>query len=213
MFTLVLWATSLAVGVGGLVMGYPHSPAPAPPLSPVQATLIHVRITQDTMPPPEAGAAEESAQAAPAPQAAPPPPTPEAMTPPEETPLAQVAIAAPVMVVPEKVPPQAVPQRTAAGPPAVRAPQVTHLVFGQGEGRQPAPEYPREAALAGEEGTVGLRFTVDVDGSVLTVEVSSPSPWPLLNQAAARAVRDQWRFVSGGPRTFQVFMRFQLKHD
>ena len=98
-----------------------------------------------------------------------------------------------------------------AAPPA--APPVAHLTFGQGEGRQPPPEYPRDAVQAGQEGTVVLRFQVDETGRVTSVNVAAASRWPLLNQAAVRAVRDTWRFAPGSERLFEVPIEFQLSRN
>jgi TonB family protein len=90
---------------------------------------------------------------------------------------------------------------------------VQPLTFGQGEGRQPAPEYPRRAMQEGQEGLVGVRFTVGENGRVLTAEPIAPAPWPLLNEAALRAVRERWRFRPGPPRSYEVAIRFELKRD
>jgi protein TonB len=97
------------------------------------------------------------------------------------------------------------------GPARASAPgAVRHLTFGVGEGRQPSPEYPREAGIAREQGTVVVRFTVGEDGSVLAAQVQSPCRWPLLNQAAVRAVRDRWHFQPGAMRSFDVSIEFEL---
>src|SRR6202012_1890149 len=40
------------------------------------------------------------------------------------------------------------------------------LTFGEGEGRQPAPDYPARARREGQEGAVTVRFTVGADGHV-----------------------------------------------
>ena len=95
---------------------------------------------------------------------------------------------------------------------AATAPVVSRLTFGEGEGRQPPPDYPRDAVLAHQEGTVTLRFTVGEDGRVASVEVISASRWPLLNQAASRAVRDTWRFNPGPKRIYEVPIEFELNH-
>jgi len=89
-------------------------------------------------------------------------------------------------------------------------PQVTQLVYGQGEGAQPTPDYPREAALAGEEGVVGVRFTVDGDGNVQSADAVRPCKWPILNQAAVRSILDTWKFEAGAPRTFEINIIYQL---
>ena len=105
----------------------------------------------------------------------------------------------------------------AAGPKDVAvapSPLVQHLTYGHGEGRQPAPIDPYEAALAHQQGTVVVRFTVDANGNVTGADAVSPSPWPLLNQAAVRAVRDTWHFsAAGAPRAYEVSIQFKLKEQ
>jgi outer membrane biosynthesis protein TonB len=90
-------------------------------------------------------------------------------------------------------PKQAIPVR----PPSVAATQTTpqyagnaptnpqRLTYGQGEGRQPAPEYPLEAKLAHQQGSVIVRFTVGEDGRVqnagqqaVPIPASQPSRRP-----------------------------------
>jgi protein TonB len=133
-------------------------------------------------------------------------------------PLAAVAnlLPAPSFALPVEGPHQTVDAKAAVpvqasqavAPPPANVPQ--QLTYGQGEGKQPAPEYPAEAARAGEEGTVIVRFTVDANGRVAAAEASTPSEWPVLNHAAVRAVRDTWRFPSGPPRNYEVSIQFQL---
>lgn len=91
-----------------------------------------------------------------------------------------------------------------------RGTQPTLLTLGQGEGRQPAPEYPRQAARQRQQGTVVVQFTVGEDGRVQVAEAVTPSPWPLLNAAAVRTVRERWRFRAGPARLYQVAIRFEL---
>jgi protein TonB len=93
--------------------------------------------------------------------------------------------------------------RSAAAP-------VQHLTFGEGEGDQPPPEYPREARDAHQEGNVIVQWTVDDDGNVTDARVTSPCPWPILNQAALRAVRDTWHFGKGRVRNQDIEFSFQL---
>ena len=107
----------------------------------------------------------------------------------------------------------AAPPPPRIAPPVIAAtvPVVRHLTLGEGEGRQPAPEYPREAIMARQEGTVTLRFSVDETGRVTNVETASPCRWPLLNQAAVRTVRERWHFSPGPPRTYEVPIEFQFE--
>jgi TonB family protein len=85
------------------------------------------------------------------------------------------------------------------------------IIYGQGEGRQPAPDYPREAAMAHQQGNVIVRFVVGEDGRVQSAQAVVPCPYPLLNQSAVRAVRETWRFRAGPVRNYEVTIVFQLK--
>jgi protein TonB len=121
-------------------------------------------------------------------------------------------IAAPAFTIPglaRTAPATPVPQTAAPQSAAQSAP--TRLTYGVGEARQPAPEYPPEAQRAGEEGTVIVQFTVDENGHITSAEASTPSPWPSLNNAAVRAVRDTWRFPTGPSRNYEVVIQFELR--
>ena len=93
---------------------------------------------------------------------------------------------------------------------AVAAPRAQTLIYGQDEGKRPAPLYPPVARLQRQEGTVVVRFTVSENGRVVAAQALSPSRWPLLNEAALRVVRERWRFPSGPPRLYDVAMCFNL---
>lgn len=58
----------------------------------------------------------------------------------------------------------------------------------------PAPSYPREALMAGAEGTVLLKVLVDVDGTPLSVEIEHSSGNRRLDDAAKRQVLRKWKF-------------------
>jgi protein TonB len=116
----------------------------------------------------------------------------------------------PVRIVEANQAGHAPPAAPAAPTPAPATP-VQPITYGQGEGKQPAPEYPRQAVREGQEGVVTVRFTVGGDGRVLAAEAVSPAPWPLLNEAALRAVRERWRFRPGPLRLYEVAIRFELK--
>jgi protein TonB len=109
-------------------------------------------------------------------------------------------------------------RQAAAGAPPAEAqiapaprPPVQELIHGQGEGRQPAPDYPPAALRGRQEGTVRVRLTVSEQGRVLAAEAAEPSPWPLLNQAALRVVRERWRFPAGAVRLYEVIIRFEIR--
>ncbi len=229
-FTLVLWLGCLLVGGLGFVLPYarPRPPAPAAPA--MRAEFIKVELTSSPAPVP--------AGAPPPPPAPAPPPLFAPAAPPQAPPLVAVAQPSPavdfalpieaparvvevgqaasvrpapqpVPVVPGPAPGTGTGQARSTG--TAPAPSVQTLVYGQGEGRQPAPEYPLAARRAGQEGTVVVRFSVGSDGRVLTAEASSPSPWSALNREALRVVREQWRFPSGPARLCEVAIRFELK--
>jgi TonB family protein len=88
----------------------------------------------------------------------------------------------------------------------------TRIVYGQGEGQQPKPDYPLEAQIAREYGKVLVRFTIGQDGSVTSAEAIQPCPYPLLNQSAVRTIREEWRFEPGPVRVREIIIEFDPKH-
>ena len=209
--TLVLWSGCLMIGLLGVVLPYTPPSAPPKEAPAVKAEVIHVDLTNEPFPPiiPQTGAT---------------PPQPPALDPvstmtPEIMPMTAIAeptavafalpAEGPVTIVePAKASFAAAP--VAEPKPAVAAPPVEVLTYGQGEGRQPAPEYPLRARREGQEGVVAIRFSVGEDGRVLSAVAVSPSPWKLLNDSALRVVRERWRFSSGSLRLYEVSIRFQL---
>jgi protein TonB len=136
-------------------------------------------------------------------------PNPQVAAAPAEAPP-DVPAQLPVVVEPSPEIPFAVPTNQPFRKASTGSP-VQHLTFGTGEGDKPAPEYPREAKIARQQGTVVVRFTVDADGHVVNAEAFSPSPYPLLNQAAVRAVRETWdHFPAGKVRVYDVSFQFEL---
>jgi periplasmic protein TonB len=237
--TLVGWMACLAVGILGSVLPNP-TPSTAGQSSAGGATqLLNVRLTEAARRLTVAAPATPVSESAPAERSTAPAAVPKAPTLPAAPALVPVAPASPAIAfaVPtsELTPiveasqaghtsqPEAkagggaaggaagdVGQGPSSSNDAAAGPVATRLTFGQGEGNQPPPQYPRQAILAREQGTVGLRFTVGEDGRVLWVQVVVPCRWPLLNQAAADAVRDTWHFPPGPRRLYEVPIEFQL---
>jgi TonB family protein len=89
---------------------------------------------------------------------------------------------------------------------------VPWLTSDQGLDSLPLLEYPEEAKPGRLEGTVVVRFDVGTDGSVSNVTVLTPSPWPILNQAAVRDVREKWQghFPQGPRRSFKYRLVYKL---
>jgi len=175
---------------------------------------MQVELTPEALPPPELPA--------PAVELSSPPPPPEAFTPLAAPPPLAVAQPSPAIAFPVHVKAPATVTETKLArytPPVVtntpvvkptEAPQPQRLVFGEGDGKQPAPEYPRTALRQGHEGNVVVRIHVGEDGSVLAAQLVSPSPWPLLNDAALKVVRQRWHFRAGPPRTYDAPIRFEI---
>lgn len=204
--TLVLWGGCLIVGSLGFALPYARPVSPKPVVE-TQAELLNVELTNEPLSPldPE-----------PAPANLPPPLEPllaPAAVPPmlAVAPMDQVAFALPVEGPARMVnPDQAAYTHPTEKPAAAPAPVQT-LTYGVGEGRQPAPHYPRAAVRAGQEGKVSVRFCVGENGRVLDAETAKPSPWPLLNDEAVRTVRQRWRFGRGPVRVYEVTIRFELQ--
>ena len=211
---LVLWLGCLGIGLLGMALPYVRpQPAPAEP-PPIQAEVLDVELIPDTFAP--------TAQEALAPLNITEPPPPVELTQPVEPPPL-LAVARPDKTIAFPLPvetPARVVERESAditmpvaepSPAPIAAPSPQVLTYGQGEGNQPAPAYPRQAVRQGQEGVVVIRFSVGANGRVLAAEAISPSPWPMLNEAALKAVRERWRFRSGNVRVYDVSIRFELK--
>lgn len=210
---LVLWLLCAGVSVFGF---WPRQeiarPLPAEP-APVQAVPLQVRLSASNAPDatPFAQAPARPAEAA---AVSPLPPLI-----PVAEPSPAIAFALPVEG-PTRVVAPAQAAHAASNNSADAASTSTGvfssppqtLVFGEGEGRQPAPSYPPRAARLGQEGVVTVRLTVDSAGNVLTAEAVQPSRWHLLNEAATRTVLQRWHFSPGEVRVFDVEIHFLLKH-
>lgn len=210
--TLVVWVGCVTVGVLGLVLPYRRPVPVGPPPLRIEAKFVQVELAGTSVPHSQR---EEVNLPPPSPAPVPPP-----MRIPDAPPLAVVASPSPAVAFPvpsaglerAEAPAQAVALLSAVRQAGSSTELAVHpLVFGEGEGKQPAPEYPRAAIRGRQEGTVRIRFTVAADGRILIAEVAVPSPWPLLNEAALWAVRERWKFPAGKVRRYEVPIRFQLK--
>ncbi|MCO6457232.1 MAG: energy transducer TonB [Pirellulaceae bacterium] len=119
--------------------------------------------------------------------------------------------------------------RSAGGPPPVEAVSVPAAASATDDqagatvdelphklATNPAPQYPREAYVRGQQGRVLLEVQVGAAGQVLAVRVFETSGVPLLDQAALDAVRG-WRFRPARragravPFTVTVPVRFSIR--
>jgi protein TonB len=205
--TLVLWSACLLVGVLGFALPYsrPRPAALAP--NPVVVEKLEVELTRDL--PPPALPVEPLSTPLPATAVAEPQLSPAVAVAEPSAVAFAVPVEGPTTVVAAD---QAAHARQATPPisSSTGSPSPETLVFGQGEGRQPAPHYPERSAKLGQEGTVDIRLTVGTDGRVIDTIVASPCEWPLLNDAAERTVRRRWRFSRGPLRVYQVAIHFAL---
>jgi protein TonB len=211
--TFVLWTLTCSVAIIGVLVPYVRPHLKAKQEMVVTAEMLQVELTTE----PIAHLVEDLA---PAPSEVQPPtlkPIAQPIETPALTPVAEPAVVAfalpvegPVRLVEAKVAAFAAPTEPAQTNIAQTVPTPQQLTYGQGEGRQPAPEYPYRARREGQEGTVKVRFLVGEDGRVLSAEPATPSPWPMLNESAVRVVRERWRFRAGALRNYEVAIRFQL---
>jgi TonB family protein len=210
--TLVVWAGCAVVGGVGLTVAYARPTPHRPEAAPIVAEILEVELTHAALTP-------YAAEPLPAGTVPDPPPVFEPIPALPEMELVAVAEPSPAIAfaLPVEGPALTVDPRFASHTPppvterAIGAPAPQVIAYGQGEGRQPAPVYPWQAKREGQEGMVTVRFSVGENGRVLTAEAVTPAPWPLLNEAALRAVKERWRFQPGSVRLYEVAIRFELK--
>jgi len=176
-----------------LVLDAPEAPAPA-----VELSLVEL---PDTPPPPEQARPE------------PPPPPPPPMAKPLPVPRPSEPLPPPVpMPAVETVPPPAVPQQTpvvSLPRPVPQAPPEEPVAAPEQPRSNPAAEgayqsraraqveknrhYPDEAQQLGMTGAAVIVYAIGRDGRLVRAGIERSSGYPMLDQAALRAVR-QTRF-------------------
>ena len=209
---LVLWASCAVVGGVGLTLAYARPTPHRPEAAPIVTEIVEVELTHAALPP-------HAADPPPAETLPDPPPAFEPIPAPPKMELVAVAEPSPAIAfaLPVEGPAITVDPQFASRAPlpvaekTIVAPAVQVIAYGEGEGRQPAPVYPRQAVREGQEGMVTVRFSVGENGRVLGAEAVTPAPWPLLNEAALRAVKERWRFPPGPARLYEVAIRFELE--
>jgi len=207
---LAVWLTCAGAGMAGLVLGWPppREKKPEPPA--VEATMIEAALQNDA--PPEVASQTEPTPQLPSVDEPPPVPDLPDLPPLPELPAFVEKITPSAPPRPDLKPKKQASQNAARNSNAAPAgtPAVQSLTMGQGEGRQPAPPYPSEALSRHQEGTVMIQLLVGTEGQVLSADVWQASPWPLLNEAAARTVRGRWQFSKGPVRLYRVPIRFRI---
>lgn len=178
-------------------------------------TVVQALLLQEKRPEPPPLPPTPVAPAAP-PKSAPPPKTPPpAYVPPPDTPVVSAppnAIAAVSATPPPTTPspaPAAAPAAVSTTPARASAPVRT--AAGVNMGQCDKPEYPSASRRMEEEGTVGLRFLVGVDGKVIQSEVEKSSGYKRLDEAARAGLsKCQFRpaMVDGQPEQAWTTIRY-----
>jgi protein TonB len=211
--TAAIWIGCVAIGVIGIVIPYARPQPPKEQGRAIEAEILNVQMTAEPV------AVDDITP--PGPEALTPPPLAKPIAPPSAPALVPVAapnpsiafelpVVGPTRIVDAKDASYSTPATQPAENP-VAQPIVTQLTFGRGEGKQPQPIYPARALNEGQEGTVRVEFTVGADGRTLAAEIISQSPWPLLNEAAVKVIRERWRFNPGPVRRYQVPIHFRIR--
>ncbi|MGC8468328.1 MAG: energy transducer TonB [Acetobacteraceae bacterium] len=146
----------------------PHPPAPP---HPAPAPLP---------PPPPTPRAKPAPTILPPPKPAPSKPAPSKPAPPRPAPAAAAAV---------RLGPVGTPGTGIVSGPHVIPARPTAPLFNA------PPAYPAEATRLGEAGTVHLLIHVDAAGRASAVDITRSSGFPLLDEAARRALL-RWRFVA-----------------
>ncbi|RJF86335.1 energy transducer TonB [Oleomonas cavernae] len=166
----------------------PQAVTEPPPPEVVEPPPPEVAAIEPPPPPVIAQAIEEPVEAPPPPP--PPPPKPKVAKPPKPVPPKPAAVApanpAPVVPAVTAPPPAAVvaPPKP-EGIPTAYAKDVRTKIS-----RYAINKYPRAAVLKEQEGRIGYSLTLAPDGHVLGVEITKPSGFEALDNAAAEAVRN-----------------------
>ncbi len=194
----------------------PHQPPPSPSVvlvvqntPTVGAARARPARPQPPLPPPQPPHPPAPPPPAPAP---PPPPPPPPLPPPQARPTTAI-LAPPKPAPPKPSPPNPVPPKPSPPKPAPAAAAAVRLgpagTPGTGIVSGPhviparptaplfnaPPAYPAEATRLGEAGTVHLLIHVDAAGRASAVDITRSSGFPLLDEAARRALL-RWRFVA-----------------
>ncbi|MGH8377799.1 MAG: energy transducer TonB [Gammaproteobacteria bacterium] len=160
-----------AIGLIILVAYYYHPAMHLPSANAALANAIAVMVTPPPQPP-------SPQQPQPTPALPVPQPPPQAIA----TQAAQADITTPP---PESVPVPASPQsaQTQTTPQEATYAQIVSAIL------EANKRYPREALMAGDEGTVVIAFVLNRDGTVLAFSIEQSSGQPIFDQAVRRLIR------------------------
>jgi TonB family protein len=109
-----------------------------------------------------------------------------------------------------------VPASLATAPPLEpmrTASQIGSLNSTGSGGDRPNPPYPVIANQTGEQGTVGVLIHGDAAGSVISVDVTTSSGFPILDRATVDFIKRHWRLPTGAGYLFQTSITYQLQFN
>jgi protein TonB len=219
--TALWFSAAMALAVhAALLLAWRYAPR-EPQLIEVKGDAVEVALVESA-----------PAAAVPEPTPDPPPPTPPVPEPrpvPKEPEMTMPEPPRPVTTPPPAMPARQVPKPvarpSAAARPAATVPVGARASSSAGMGKPavgrivgkpvyivpPSPAYPAESRVAGEQGLVLLRVTVDARGRPSAVSVARSSGFPRLDRAA---VEGGWRCrisnaMDGGQ--FEAPVRFTLR--
>lgn len=97
--------------------------------------------------------------------------------------------------------------------PRLRPKTVTQRTVGPEPVRRPVPQYPVDAARKGQFGYVMMRFLVDEEGKVQTIDTLDAFPQGVFERSATRAVR-RWQYEATGEKHIvRVRMDFTMDSE
>ncbi|MGA9851756.1 MAG: energy transducer TonB [Gammaproteobacteria bacterium] len=194
----------ISVGIHAAVIGlvillaYYHPATPLPPSNASLANAIAVTVAPPPLP--------QSPPQPPQPQPAPPVPQPPPQTISTQASQADITTPPPKSV-PLPSPPQ--PAQTQTTPLEATYAQIVSAIL------EANKRYPREALMAGDEGTVVISFILNREGTVLAYSIEQSSGQPIFDEAVKRLIQRVHfpPFPRGDlsqRKTFKVPIQFEL---
>lgn len=151
---------------------------PATPLPAANASLANA-IAVSIVPPPRPATPPPQPREPSPPQAQTPVPRPPPQTISTQAAQADV-VTPPPQTVPTPPPPQ--PNQNQSTPPQASYAQIVSAIL------EANKRYPRQALLAGDEGTVVISFILNREGTVLAYSIQQSSGQPVLDEAVRRLI-------------------------
>lgn len=152
---------------------------PATPLPPSNVSLADA-VAVNIVPPPQPQSPPQPPQPQ-EPQSTPPVPQPPPQTISTEASQADISTPPPLSVPPPPAPPQ--PEQSQTTPLEATYAQIVSALL------EANKRYPRQALLAGNQGTVVLSFVLNREGTVLAYRIEESSGQPIFDEAVKRLIQ------------------------